>query len=50
LVKEAEVIYFTVRDNGIKSTVEFQIGLIRLRREEEEKEEVKEVTSQEENL
>lgn len=43
------MIYFTVRDNGIKSTVEFQIGLIRLRREEE-KEEEKEVNSQEENL
>jgi hypothetical protein len=31
-VKEAEVIYYTIRDNGIKSTVEFQIGLIKLRK------------------
>lgn len=35
LVKEAEVIYYTVRDNGIKSTVEFQIGLIKHRKNEE---------------
>ena len=35
LVKEAETIYFTVRDNGIKPTVEMQIGLIKLRKIEE---------------
>jgi hypothetical protein len=32
------VIYFTIRDNGIKSTVEFQMELIKLRKSEEQNE------------
>ncbi len=47
------MIYYTIRDNGIKSTVEFQIGLIKLRKNEEQLNDymdIKEINSQEEKL
>lgn len=55
-MKEAEFIYNTVKNNGIKSTVEFQMDLIKNKKMEESRtfrkefKELKEFTSQETRL